>query len=63
MDKSEAFKNAILRIGQARFGPPDQQTKEALEAILETITDIDRLDELCRRMVEIRSWHELMEDQ
>lgn len=46
----------LLRQGGKRFGPPDARTREAIEAI----TDIDRLEQLTERLLDVSSWDELL---
>lgn len=42
--------------GTRRFGPPGEKTRSKIEAI----TDLDRLDALSLRLLEVNSWQELL---
>ena len=46
----------LLRLGEARFGPPDARTRAALEAI----TDLARLEALARQLDQAANWDELV---
>lgn len=46
----------LLRQGQRRFGPPDEKTAAALNAI----QDLDRLDRLIDGVLDVSSWEELL---
>lgn len=46
----------LLRLGQKRFGPVD----EATAATLNTIEEIQRLEELSEHVLDVASWHELL---
>jgi predicted transposase YdaD len=46
----------ILLHGQKRFGPPDDATRAALDAI----TDIERLEQLHLRVHDVNGWQELL---
>ena len=46
----------LLRQGSKRFGPPDARARAAVEAI----TDIDRLEKLTERLLDVSSWDELL---
>ncbi len=46
----------LLRQGRKKFGPPDAATL----AVLETIGDIARLEQLSERLLEVNSWQELL---
>jgi predicted transposase YdaD len=49
-------KKILLRQGQRRFGPPDQQTITAIDAL----DDLKHLEELTDRVHEVSSWQELL---
>lgn len=51
----EAIK-ILLRQGGKRFGPPDALTRATIEAI----ADIDRLEQLTERLLDVSSWDELL---
>jgi predicted transposase YdaD len=46
----------LLRQGQRRFGPPS----DAISAALAAITDLERLERMSDRILEIASWQELL---
>ena len=52
----EEAKKFLLLLGQERFGLPDSDTSAALKSI----TDIDHLEELVRRILKVSSWQELL---
>ncbi len=49
-------RRALLRVGTARLGPPDDATRSQVEAV----TDIDSLDRLTDRVLTVSSWGELL---
>jgi hypothetical protein len=53
---TRAVRKLLLRQGQKRFGPPS----EAISAALATITDLERLERMSDRILEIASWQELL---
>ena len=52
----EGARALILRQGQARFGPPDEPTRTAIEAI----NDLERLERLSDRVLTATTWAELL---
>jgi hypothetical protein len=46
----------ILRLGQARFGPPGEETRKAIEAI----ADLEPLERLFDRLLSVSNWSELL---
>lgn len=46
----------ILRQGQKRFGPPDEAVATAMRAI----DDLERLERLSDRLLDVTSWSELL---
>ena len=46
----------VLRQGQLRFGPPDEATRRAIEAI----ADLARLEGMADRLLAVSSWAELL---
>jgi hypothetical protein len=46
----------LLRQGTKRFGSPDARTRSAIEAI----ADVDRLEQLTERLLDVSSWDELL---
>ena len=49
-------KRLLLRMGQAKFGPPDP----ALAAAIEAMSDLGRLEDLTERLLLVSSWQELL---
>jgi hypothetical protein len=52
----EEAKKLIFRLGQRRFGPPS----EGIHARLTAETDLDRLEFLGERLLDVSSWEELL---
>ncbi len=46
----------LLHLGGKRFGPPDVRTRTAIEAI----ADVERLEQLTERLLDVSSWEELL---
>ncbi|MBI3469541.1 MAG: DUF4351 domain-containing protein [Planctomycetes bacterium] len=46
----------ILRIGTKRFGKPSRKMRQTISQI----SDLDRLDALLDRVLEVSSWNELL---
>ena len=46
----------LLRLGEARFGPPDAGTRAALDAI----TEVERIEALAEHLDRAASWGELL---
>ena len=55
--KEKATREAILLVGEERLGPPEEPVK----ALLDTITDLGRLERMVRRAVKATSWQEILE--
>ena len=55
--KTEGIKNTILRQGRKQFGPPDREVVSAIQAIV----DVDRLEALADRILDVKSWEELFD--
>lgn len=53
---AEALHETLLRLGCVQFGPPDEQTKAAIEGI----SEVPRLQELTERLLRVKSWKELL---
>jgi hypothetical protein len=53
---ADEAKRIMLRQGTKRFGPPHARTRAAIEAI----TDVDRLEQLTERLLDVSSWDELL---
>ena len=54
--KSQEARRILLLLGEANFGPPGEDTVAAIEAI----SDVDRLEDLSRRLLHVESWQELL---
>jgi hypothetical protein len=52
----EQAKTALLRQGRKKFGPPD----ERVQAELSALADLERLNELTDRILDVSSWDELL---
>ena len=52
----EEARNTLLRLGRKKLGHPDQEVLTQIEAI----GDLDRLNHLLDRMLDVSSWHELL---
>jgi hypothetical protein len=50
------LQHILLRLGGKRFGPADEATAAALNAI----EDVQKLEELCERILDVSSWQELL---
>lgn len=51
----EEARKLLLILGESKFGSPDHLTAAALNAI----NDIEQLELLAKRLIEINSWQEL----
>jgi hypothetical protein len=47
----------LLRQGRKRFGDPDPATQAALTAI----TDLDRLQRMAERLLDVAAWQDLLQ--
>jgi predicted transposase YdaD len=54
--RAEEARKLLLLMGVKRFGPPDEQTLSALEAV----TNIAHLEQLSERLLDVSSWDELL---
>jgi hypothetical protein len=55
--RAEGMQRTLLRQGRKRFGEPDEATRLALVGI----TDLEQLDHLSERLLEVASWQELLQ--
>ena len=46
----------LLRLGRKKFGEPDSATL----SLIESLTDVDRLQALTDRILDVTSWQELL---
>lgn len=51
-----AVRQTIVRQGTKKFGPPDEATLAALNEI----KDVERLEQLSERLLDVSSWQELL---
>ena len=56
MGAERQAKKTILRLGEARFGPPTDAQKQKLDVI----EDLDRLNRLTDRLLKVKSWDALL---
>jgi len=54
--RAEEARALLLRLGTKRFGPPSETARAAVEAI----TEIERLEGLNERLLDVESWEELL---
>ena len=59
IEKGESLEaqNLLLRLGRKRLGSPNSLVVDQLSSI----SDRERLEELCERLFEVKSWQELLE--
>lgn len=55
--RAEGVQRVLLHLGRKKCGEPDEATRLALAGI----TDLDRLDRLSERVLEVASWQELLQ--
>jgi hypothetical protein len=53
---AEEARVILLRQGTKRFGPPSADVRAALEAI----TDVEQLETLADRLLDVENWDELL---
>jgi hypothetical protein len=53
----QGAQRALLHFGRKKLGEPDEATRDALLGI----TDLDRLDRLTDRLLEVSTWQELLQ--
>lgn len=53
----KAVRKFLLRLGRKRFGEDDENVRTALEGI----TDLERLERLLERLLEVSTWQELLQ--
>jgi hypothetical protein len=57
MRESEEYQKIILQLGQKRFGPPP----EVVTDVLQSIEDLDQLEQLVEKLLVVSSWQELLD--
>ena len=53
----EGLQRALLHLGRKKFGEPDEAARRALL----DITDLDRLDRLSERLLDVSTWQDLLQ--
>ena len=53
---ADEAKRILLRMGTKRLGPPDAHIRAAIEAIM----DVDRLEQLTERLLDVSGWDDLL---
>ncbi len=56
--KAEEAKNLVLRLGRKHLGSPPAM----FEAKIQSITDVEKLEELAERVYDVSSWEELFNE-
>jgi predicted transposase YdaD len=56
--KAEEARGLVLRLGRKQFGPPAPQ----FEAKIQAMTDVEKLEELSERVLDVSSWDELIDE-
>ena len=54
--RAEEARRILIRHGTKKFGPPDEQAKTHIAAL----TDLERLQDLIDRVLDVASWDELL---
>ncbi len=54
--RAEEARRILRRLGTRRFGKPDTH----IEAALDAIADLERLEQLSDRVLEVKTWDELL---
>ena len=54
--RAEEARRILLRLGRKQLGAAD----EATEAALQAVSDLDRLERLSERLLEVSTWQELL---
>ena len=54
----QAMRSTLLRLGLQRFGPPTEPAQNAIQ----TIDNLERLEQLTERLLTASSWQELLRD-
>ena len=55
--KEKQAKQAVLLVGEERFGPADETVKNQLQGV----SDLDRLNRMIRRAVKAGGWQEVLD--
>ncbi len=54
----EEAREILIRHGTKKFGPPDEQTKTRISAMV----DVNRIQDLIDRVLDVATWDELLAD-
>jgi len=57
--RAEEAKKILRRQGSKRFGKPDP----AIDAVIDSTSDLVRLEQLVDRILDVQSWDELLDEQ
>ena len=57
--RAEEAKKILRRQGSKRFGKPDP----AIDAVIDSTSDLERLEQLVDRILDVQSWDELLDEQ
>jgi hypothetical protein len=55
--RAEELRKMLLRQGQKRFGAPSA----AVRQVLESLSDLDRMERMADRVLEVANWQELLD--
>jgi hypothetical protein len=55
--RHEELRQSILRLGTKRFGPPTAE----IQTYIRSVDELNRLQELLDRVIDAKSWDELLE--
>jgi predicted transposase YdaD len=55
--REEEARTLLLRLGRKRFGPPGRRISAAIKGI----TDVQRIEQLTERLLDVKSWDELLD--
>ncbi len=55
----KGIRRTIFALGKRKFGPPDERTTQELEAI----KDLNRLEHLSERLLDVSNWQELLKGE
>ena len=56
--RAEEARGLVLRLGRKQFGPPLRE----FEAKIQAMTDVEKLEELSERVLDVSSWDELIDE-
>ena len=56
LGEAKGERNALLRIAAKKLGPPNEQTRQAIDAI----TDLSVIFRLQERLLDVTTWNDLL---